>query len=86
MPLLFREEIMTKSNVVRLLVIMVLLSGLAAVELHACGCTACVQTDDGLYGCWVDFGCSAWCETNDTGTTCSMGGYAGNGCKGPLMQ
>jgi hypothetical protein len=69
------------------LIAVLLVSALAARSWADAGCTGCVQTDDGTYGCWSNSGNSAWCTTSTTGNTCAEGGYAPkDGCIGPIFN
>ncbi len=80
---------MTRANICRILIILLLVSGLASLRAHAqdCGCTACVQTDDGYWGCWVDHGCAALCAASNDGKVCLNGGDARkDGCIGSFIQ
>jgi hypothetical protein len=60
--------------------IAVLLTTAFAARSLAAGCTACVQTDDGTWGCYVNYGDASWCVAWGDGSQC-VAGYGGP-CQG----
>ena len=70
---------MRKQILARVLLIMCLVAGLAVVRSQAedfivIGCTNCVRTDDGVYGCLVGSGTAGWCVGLEDGSACAQGG------------